>query len=222
VGVYRLLQGAPITNADFNGNPAAVVPSSYNRTEAVTQTRAAYGNATGNGHVQWGSWCGTCHGEMHSGTQGAYVHPVDESLGSGVATAYGSYVKTGDLTGAAATSYLSLVPFITNSSDYTALAVLAQNDGSAASTAGPDTNDQVSCLSCHRAHASGWEYSLRWNMEGEFITHNGNWPGTDNGAPVQFARGRTAAETQAAYYDRPATTFATYQRVLCNKCHAKD
>jgi hypothetical protein len=33
---------------------------------------------------------------------------------------------------------------------------------------------------------------------------------------------RTAAEIQAAYYDRPATKFATYQRVYCNKCHAKD
>jgi hypothetical protein len=30
------------------------------------------------------------------------------------------------------------------------------------------------------------------------------------------------AETNAAYYDRPVTKFATYQRVLCNKCHAKD
>jgi cytochrome c553 len=218
VGVYRLLQGSSITNADFNGNPAAVVPSTYNRTEATTQTRTAYGNASGGGHVQWGTWCATCHGDMHS--SGNYVHPVDESLGSTVAGVYQTYKKTGDLTGSAATSYLSLTPFITNSSDYTALAALALNDDSDLN--GPGQNDQVSCLSCHRAHASGWEYSLRWNMEGEFITYNGAWPGTDNGAPVQFARGRTSAETQAAYYDRPATNFATYQRVLCNKCHAKD
>ena len=38
----------------------------------------------------------------------------------------------------------------------------------------------------------------------------------------QVRRGRLAVETQAAYYDRPVTAFATYQRVLCNKCHAKD
>ena len=48
-------------------------------------------------------------------------------------------------------------------------------------------------------------------------------PGTDTTSTVpQFARGRLGAETQAAYYDRPVTAFASYQRVLCNKCHAKD
>jgi hypothetical protein len=55
------------------------------------------------------------------------------------------------------------------------------------------------------------------------MTYQGNWPGTDTTPTVpQFARGRTGAETQAAYYDRAATTFASYQRVLCNKCHAQD
>ena len=34
--------------------------------------------------------------------------------------------------------------------------------------------------------------------------------------------GRSIADWQAAYYDRPAALWATYQRVLCNKCHAKD
>jgi hypothetical protein len=78
-------------------------------------------------------------------------------------------------------------------------------------------------MSCHRAHASGWEYALRWNMEGEFMVYNSLYPGTDTTPSVpQFARGRTGAETQAAYYDRPVTKFASYQRVLCNKCHAKD
>jgi hypothetical protein len=77
------------------------------------------------------------------------------------------------------------------------------------------------CLSCHRAHASGWPEALRWNMEGEFMIYQGLYPGTDNAAN-SYARGRLALETQAAYYDRPVTAFATYQRVLCNKCHAKD
>ena len=34
--------------------------------------------------------------------------------------------------------------------------------------------------------------------------------------------GQSAAETQQAYYGRPATKFGPYQRSLCNKCHAKD
>ena len=28
---------------------------------------------------------------------------------------------------------------------------------------GPDGDENVMCLSCHRAHASGWDDALRWN-----------------------------------------------------------
>jgi len=222
VGVYRLLAGAGYTKGGvtFPGVPAAKVPSSYNRTEATTQTRTAYGVATTGGHASWGNWCGTCHPDMHS--SGTYVHPVDQDMSGTVETIYGQYVKTGDMTGTAGTSFTSLVPFVTASADYAGvLAPLAVNDNT--QLGGPGASDQVSCLSCHRAHASGWEYGLRWNMEGEFMTYNSLYPGTDTTPTVpQFARGRLGAETQAAYYDRPVTAFASYQRVLCNKCHAKD
>ncbi len=224
VGVYRLLAGAGYTKdgVTFNGVPAAVVPSTYNRAETVTQTRAAYGVATTGGQITWGNWCGTCHPGMHS--SGNYVHPIDEGLGSTIASIYNNYVKTGDNTGVFTADpggpYSSLTPFAENTDDYTVLAAHAKNDNSYLT--GPGSTDQVMCLSCHRAHASGWEFGLRWNMEGEFMTYNGLYPGTDNGAPVQFARGRLAVETARAYYDRPVTAFATYQRVLCNKCHNKD
>jgi hypothetical protein len=221
VGVYRLLAGAGYTREGsvFTGVAAAVVPSSYNRTEATTQTRTAYGVATTGGHETWGNWCATCHPDMHS--SGNYVHPVDEGLGSDVATNYQEYVKTGDMTGAAASSFTSLVPFATATADYTVLAALAKNDGS--QLGGPATTDHVNCMSCHRAHASGWVNALRWNMGGAFMTYDSLYPGSATTPTVpQFARGRTGAETQAAYYDRPVTVFASYQRVLCNKCHAKD
>jgi len=110
VGVYRLLAGNGY-NQDgitFQGVPAAKVPSSYNRTEAATQTRVAYGHATTNGQVSWGDWCATCHPDMHS--SGNYVHRVDETLGSTIAQIYGQYVKTGEMTGAAGSSFTSLVP----------------------------------------------------------------------------------------------------------------
>jgi hypothetical protein len=221
VGVYRLLAGAGYTQggATFNGVPAAKVPSTYNRTEAATQTRTAYGHATTGGHVSWADWCATCHASMHS--SGNYVHPVDQNLGSTVAQNYKQYVKSGDMGGDGINGFTSLVPFIEGTADYAALAAHAQNNDSVLT--GPTTTDKVSCLSCHRAHAGGWEYALRWNMEGEFMVYNSLYPGTDTTPTVpQFARGRTGAETQAAYYDRPVTQFASYQRVLCNKCHAKD
>ncbi len=53
---------------------------------------------------------------MHS--SGNYVHPVDESLGSDIAANYNAYVKSGDLTGVATTSFTSLVPFAENTGDY--------------------------------------------------------------------------------------------------------
>jgi len=223
VGLYRLLASPKYsqagTGATFTSYPIAVAPSTYNRKEDVQQTRVAYGHT---GTDTWGNWCATCHSAMHS--NGNYVHPVDETLGSTVALNYTNYVKSGDLSGVFATGagpYSSLVPFAENTGDFTTLASHAKIDGTA--LGGPQSSDRVMCLSCHRAHASGWEFGLRWNMEGEFMTYNGFYPGTDTTSTVpQFARGRLSTETAAAYYERPISWFATYQRVLCNKCHAKD
>jgi hypothetical protein len=225
VGVYRLLAGAGYTvdGVTFNGVPSAVVPSTYNRTEATTQTRVAYGSVTTSGHETWGNWCGTCHPGMHS--DGNYVHPIDESMGSEIKNIYDQYRGSGIMTGTATDSFLSLVPFVENSgSTYATLATHAKNNNS--QLGGPANNDQVSCLSCHRAHATGFVEGLRWNMEGELIIVNGSWPGTD--APQtaaqdpKWSQGRTYAEMKAAYYDYPESKFGSYQRVLCNKCHAKD
>jgi hypothetical protein len=92
---------------------------------------------------------------------------------------------------------------------------------------GPSGTANVSCLSCHRAHASAFQSMLRWEGKSEFLT-------VDNGAgvvwPDQYAdinegveaRGKNAAMMTAAYYGRPATALAGWQRSLCNKCHAKD
>ena len=242
VGVYRLLWGAatqgvgPITPpAVFPGVPAASAPSTYNQAEATNQVRVAYGySATGSGKTSWGEWCGACHGTMHSGGAVSTVtHPTEVTLGTGGENQiYASYVSSGIMTGSAASSYLSLVPFIESTDSYTTLKSHASNTN--AYLGGPATSDRVSCFSCHRAHASGFPSMLRWQMEGEFITlpYGGTdtnqiggpaWPGADSTpAFPQFARGRLAAETQAAYYDRPPTLFGAYQRVLCNKCHAQD
>jgi hypothetical protein len=230
VGSYRLLAGMGYSqNAGtlaiaYPGAPIASAPSTYNQTEATNQVRVAYGTAaTGSGKTTWALWCATCHGAMHS--TGNYVHPVDQTLSSAIVANYGSYVSSGVMTGSAASSYLSLVPFIENNSDYAVLKTHASNTG--AYLGGPGASDQVSCLSCHRAHASGQQYMLRWGMNYEFLTvadASGNpiWPGTDNGAAAAANQGRTNAEWLAAYYQRPATLFGAYQRVLCNKCHAQD
>ena len=219
VGTYRLLRGLgdnTQTGVTFNDVAVAVANSTYNRTEASTQTRTAYGAS---GTYTWGNWCASCHPNMHSA--GNYVHPTDQALGTDVANVYSAYVKSGDMSGSAASSYNSLVPFMENTGDIATLASHAKIDNSYLN--GPSSSDKVSCLSCHRAHASGWKEALRWNMEGEFMVYNSLYPGTDTTPTApQFAQGRLSGETQAAYYDRPVTQFASYQRVLCNKCHGKD
>ena len=228
VGAYRLLAGNGYQNSvsgviGYPGVPAAKVPSTYNRSEATNQTRVAYGVSTAAGHTTWSNWCATCHPTMHS--TGNNVHPVDRGLGSTIAGLYNQYVKTGDMTGTIANSFNSLAPFASNTGDYSALAALAKNDGSA--LAGAGSGDQVMCLSCHRAHASGFVEMLRFDQGYEFTTKGGQYVGSDNpevtgSRAANQHRGRTIAEWQQAYQGRPASQFATYQRVLCNKCHAQD
>jgi len=155
---------------------------------------------------------------MHS--SGNYVHPVDEGLGGTIQANYEQYVGSGNMTGSAGSSFLSLIPFATNTSDYTALATLAVNDDT--QLGGPGSTDQVMCLSCHRAHASGFEYMLRFGYQYEFMTKNSSYLCADAYGNDACGRGRTEQEMTIAYGDRPATDWATYQRVLCNKCHAKD
>jgi predicted CXXCH cytochrome family protein len=225
VGAYRLLRSqyadGTITGVTYTEDPPmAVAPSSYNRSEAVTDTRVAYGGGMAD-------FCAACHPDMHTDS-GNLLHPVDQNLNSTLAGNYGSYVGSGDMTGSAGTSFDSLVPFQRdnlNGTDFATLAGEAVNDGSV--TTGPTANvDRVFCLTCHRAHASGWEYATRWDNEIELIIVDGEWPGTDatstEARGAKWAKGRTQAERAKAYNDTPASDYATYQRSLCNKCHAKD
>ncbi|TSK05025.1 MAG: cytochrome C [Geobacter sp.] len=220
VGVYRMLagkgyQGAP--GIEFTTDPpAAVAPSSYNREEASTDTRVAYGSGMS-------EWCSNCHGSIHdAGTGNASQHPSGKQarLSAEATYNYNAYLSSGNLNGSAATAYSSLVPFEMGTDDYTVLKATANSNGSNRSGATMDSN--VMCLSCHRAHASGWDSMMRWNANATFIVYNGNYPGTDNGAPAAVAQGRTSSEAKAAMYGRKASAFAMYQRSFCNKCHAKD
>jgi predicted CXXCH cytochrome family protein len=229
VGVYRILRGggsgasndASVTGATFSTIFTAVAPSSYNRTEASTETRVAYGLT---GTVGTGAWCATCHPGMHHGS--ASDHPVDQAINS-LSLNYNAYVSSGIMTGTG-TTFTSLVPFQEDNPVITgagSLASHAQNNNSYMT--GPTNNDQVTCMSCHRAHASGFIHAVRWQLENEFLTKGdslGNpvWCATDVAGSGRCALGRPTTEVQAAYYDRPVAKLGAWQRSLCNKCHAKD
>lgn len=220
VGVYRLLGGVGYyprslySSLAFSANPpAAVAPTQFNRSESVTPTRVAYGSGMS-------EWCRNCHSTIHTSlAPGSLTHPAGDtaSLGAAVIERYVSYVKTGDFSGQEATSWDSLVPFESGTTRYETLKTIAAT----ASTRGPNMNDgtpKVMCLSCHRAHASGWDGATRWNTKTSAIAYGGKYD--QYGELYQpYGQGRSAAESARAYYDKAATTFATLQEGLCFKCH---
>lgn len=220
VGVYRLLGGKgyarPGISESFNADPpAAVAPADYNRSESGADTRVAYGSGMS-------EWCVNCHG-AYSGPGSGKGHPAGNhvKMTSRTIANYNAYIGSGNLAGTSSSSYTSIAPFEMGTSDYAILKRTASRDGSV--KAGPDTASNVTCLTCHRAHATAWDQATRWNMKTEFLVYNGDYPGTDmSELPSRISQGRTKAETRRAFYERPASTYATYQRSLCNKCHTMD
>ena len=218
VGTYRLLAGkgykpkssggVPVFTAD---PPAAVTPLFSNRAETNSDTRIAYGSGMS-------EWCQNCHLQFSS----SHTHPVgmNARLTNEVTNTYNNYLYSGNLSGRAGASYTSMVPFELRTDDYSLLKRVANSDNSVRS--GPTGSANVMCLSCHRAHASGWDSIMRWNMKAEFIVYDSVYPGTDKSVPKEYSQGRLSVETQKTFYDRPATLYAPYQRSLCNKCHGKD
>ena len=220
-GGYRLLGGigyqpkhgpaiAPFTDEA----PAAVAPTEYNRAETSGSTRVAYGSGMS-------EWCRNCHTSVHGG--GGFGHPAgnEAKLDGAMVASYNAYVGSGNLNGSSVSSYTSLVPFEMGTADYKVL----KNAATSGNTHGPDQTGgtpNVMCLTCHRAHASGWDGMTRWNAGATFMVQNGRYSGTDTYDTNDSAHGRTSAETARAYYDRRSDSFAMYQRSLCNKCHVKD
>jgi hypothetical protein len=133
-------------------------------------------------------WCGNCHGDFHAGG-GLLVHPADRAMGMQIARAYGFYNGTVDLAGGdPATSYLPEVPF-------------EDSSNTVSSTQGPGASSRVSCITCHRAHATSAPDAGRWDFKVTFLVDDGQESGS---------------------YAIPNPYAHNDQRSLCNKCHVKD
>lgn len=149
-------------------------------------------------------WCANCHTTLHSDNTTNFVHPTGEVLGSMIAAAYNAYVSSDDLFGGTqATAYRGLVPF-------EAVNVDLETVDPANYTQGPDPQDRVMCLTCHRAHASPFDDIGRWDFDAIFIADS---------HPQATDAGATADDVARKYYNY---TFVQNQRSLCNKCHLKD
>ncbi|MEI6205475.1 MAG: hypothetical protein WCP20_01700 [Desulfuromonadales bacterium] len=219
VGTYRILAGVgylPTTlskeHAFKADPPAAISPPDYNRAETSTDTRVAYGKGMS-------EWCRNCHITTHKN-----AHPMGNSgkLTDEVIRIYNRYLSAGNTAGSKDKAYSSLVPYEMGTDNYTVLKITANSDGSDRS--GPKSGANVMCLTCHRAHASGWDYMTRWNERKSAIVYDGAFVGTDakSSASPSAHQGRLSVETRKTYYDRAAAAFGSSQKSMCSKCHEKD
>jgi predicted CXXCH cytochrome family protein len=237
VGVYRILGGVGYQPVSLTGSfaftappPAAVAPSTYNRSESASQTHVVYGSGMS-------EWCGNCHAGMHNDTVPASgiiaagsVHPAGNGakLTATIIANYNSYVSSGIMTNTDKTkAYSTLAPFEMGNgqtlNDYTAMKALAVNTDTLDQSASATAN--VMCLSCHRAHASAFESMTRYMLSNEFMTiaDSTNAAAYDPSATEnKINQGYSVNQQTSAYYGRPASKFGPYARDYCNKCHAKD
>ncbi len=232
VGAYRILAGAGYQPKSLSGSyafanqvPAASAPSNYNRAETTqqTQTFVAYGQGMS-------EWCANCHtgilsNSYTSGMKGLR-HPAGNAakLPTTIVANYNSYVSSGVMTNTNVNAaYQTLTPFEVGTADFTILTTRSNLAGAQDRSAA--TTNNAMCLSCHRAHASGFESMLRFFYLNEFMTigDNAGVPAYDPSLTEnKINLGFTDAMQQRAYYERPASYFGPYARLQCNKCHAKD
>jgi hypothetical protein len=187
-GRYNFSEAAPLAigNSFYTTNPGG---AESNSSHTIYKSGMA-------------DWCANCHGDIHSAETTNIVHETGTGLGAGYAGAYNAYVSSDDLTGGAqATAYWGLVPFEDVDADTT---------GGYNMLRGPDAADQVTCITCHRAHASPFGDIARWDMSETFI-EDSHPLATDGGVGVN--------DRTNMYYNY---TFVLNQRSLCNKCHGKD
>jgi cytochrome c553 len=210
LGNYRLLgdeQYAAGSGVTFQNAPPVAVSPSYSVRNETNTNHASYGYGTA-------EWCANCHGGLLVSNPGAGKHPAGTGVYVGnFVDNYNEYVATGDSSGSFATAYDALVPIERGETDVT-LPVMSTGS-TAGATAAKDT---VSCLTCHRAHASAFEYATRWDTSTELLVES--HPDGD----TTVVGGTIAGNPQqVAYYGRDiASVYNEYQRSLCNKCHVMD
>ena len=205
-GNYRLLGDSNYMSGSYSFSNDAPVARQSNVNKYAESDRS---------HVDYGSgmseWCGNCHGgmlsggsQMSGGSSGHHHLSGDNHrLGQGAITFYNSYLRSGDLSGTAATAYLQFVPFERGTTDALWL--------DPHSTQGPDANANVMCLSCHRAHASAFPDGGRWDFTADLLIDSHPAPG-DIGA--------SATDPYYSYYGRDiAAEFGSGQGQFCEKCH---
>ncbi len=137
----------------------------------------------------WTDWCSNCHEQVHRDGYPVFEHPFDGIMTASDQNSYNQYNGSDDpLGGTYATAYLPQVtledPAMTTTATY-----------------GAGSSSRLSCMSCHRAHATSAPKNLRWDPN----VRNLNQDGAVSGS-----------------YPIPSPYISTSQQQLCVKCHYQD
>ncbi|MDH3328088.1 MAG: hypothetical protein OEM01_02535 [Desulfobulbaceae bacterium] len=212
-GNYRLLG-----DADYNGGEAADgFRFNYDAPVARQNVNIRFGESD-TSHVDYGAgmseWCANCHEGIlrnnHTGA-GDFSHPVDSgaTLGGDLSTMYNTYINTGELlalgtgTGNSNTAYLQFVPFERG--------IINPEQLDPTSRKGTNTSSRVMCLTCHRAHASAFKSSGRWDFDAVLLAES--HPRSGDG-------GQSGNDVNHSYYGRNIPVeFGPEQGPFCEKCH---
>jgi hypothetical protein len=208
LGNYRLLG-----DSHYDGGKTASGFAFSNDAPVARQNGLNKYGETDWSHVDYGAgmseWCGNCHNGIlnseHRVGGGGFEHPAgnSENLESEMISNYNSYIRTGDLSGSAATAYLQFVPFERGRSDPAFL--------DPSSNSGPDASSNVMCLTCHRAHASAFRAAGRWDFDAPLLVDS---------HPQAGDVGVFGSDVLYSYYGRSISTeFGPTQGPFCEKCH---
>lgn len=191
-GHFRLLRGNDFPDARVNGlsftftQPAPqAVGIPLDGTDESPTRHTAYRSGMSD-------WCANCHGWYHEpGGASAFVHPVRATMPVAMVDIYNAYMGSDVLPGSGFEAYIPQAP--------------VEFPDAAVDSRGPiPTSAQLSCLSCHRAHASSGPVSGRWDFNVstwvEEGVRSGTWPIPN---PYELTAGSS-------------------QRRLCEKCHGNN
>jgi predicted CXXCH cytochrome family protein len=134
----------------------------------------------------WTEWCANCHDLYHDRIAQGFKHPVNQAIGGLSADEYSRYEgEANPVAGNPAVAYRPEVPF-------------ADPTITTSSTLGPVASSRITCMTCHRAHASSAPYSGRWDFNVLYLDQDGSSSGS---------------------YAIPNPYPGAGQRSLCIQCH---
>lgn len=183
-GSFRMLRGAgPVHDGIYNFTQPAPQAEGIPLTGSESQgSHTAYQDG-------WSLWCSNCHGMYHQAGNPPFEHPVNQALSMQHRDAYDRYRGEVDPTGGdAATAYLPEVPY-------------EDSTVTPSTTSGPPASSRISCMSCHRAHATSAPEATRWDKTVLYLEEDGVVSGS---------------------YRIPNPYPGATQRALCIKCHVSE